>query len=658
MSPSPFENDAIVLLGHTPKEDQTINEHIRNLGLKLLRARPSDVALMGTPDYHQLRYGLFKHFFHAFMLGSVDVLVTSTFQAQTAQLKWDMFMPKTFGVVIPPITPATICLSFPVEVSDEVWSSLRENQKAGKKLDGRVDEGTTTDGKRALYFTPKDWYSYDKTFQGNGCNLTAACPYNTVNPLAWSTLKNILVAVFAGIHAIRYPAWKDAAQVGEFGDKLITEAPKRQIASADKPDMLVDAEDYEIAEIELSGDHQSVKTNRLDNQAIDYTELPEGITFIDLDLPDQIPSDCHGLYFPYFAALADYDHKPVTDFLRNYCKLSFGSTKEASLRALGLILSDWKGISCNTDTGKELSHIATVLNLALEVQGRPLPLFRRGRYVGCILQGFAFTIKYKDTFIRPVGPQTIRQAVERTDLHHAALEDIAGKVVMTGRAADVMACKSMLELAVVLKKLGIAVTDVEEVKRLAGMLNFGEKHWVPSLPNLQKALRMCSAPNFTIQGQLKEEAIPIHPTRLFSTDQVDIVWSCFGPTAPSFRVPRAPRFELAKDMIFHAGGKGKGIDQRLVRIFVRQKELDIAVEDIKWVLREKCIENPVAAPTGKASQMNMDRSYSGANGTALMASLRLAAGINLTDSKKRSSDEASGSASKKARDETSIDTDL
>jgi hypothetical protein len=251
-----------------------------------------------------------------------------------------------------------------------------------------------------------------------------------------------------------------------------------------------------------------------------------------------------------------------------------------------------------------------------------------------------------------VTEEKLRQAIRQSDIHQLSLNAISKLVGNKEQREAVLASKSMVELRTVICNAWTTESKKSDLLRYARGLSFpGESHMAVNLGNLKLAFKLLKDVNSN--AATLPAKYPIHHSMLLETDYTAIVWSGFGGMAPSFKIPGGQAFDLRKDMQLETKNKeGKLVRQKIVRISVRNKDLDVAIVDLKSMLAEKTIYNPLVVAKARVSQKYQDKLFPGDEGVELLSVLRSACGISLAESskgKRRAMDSEEEPASKKGR---------
>lgn len=618
------DNDAVVLFGFPAREGLTVSNSIADLGLQMLRAKPSALNWICLPDIIQTRFAMFK--------ACLPQFAWASWKGEPCSSKGGGFLVRwseVEGKQIPFSRPSVV-LSWIAPPPSETLETLRNELSVQETVSG---------GKTAFLYKPKDWSDYDAVKKYK-VNIRATAPVETLAVKSVIASRAIIASITTLIFAIRYPAFADNDHETAFNiGKEVTPNSDGQ--------MDVDGTEESRLEritVRAPGSFADLANQNIPSWVIDYTGLPDGNTFFDISKnADQIPQN-DGLWFPYLDVLPLYDEKTVPQFIREVIPLSFGDDLDECFRTVNELVAEW-GCIHKTEFGNEVSHLVTVIKISLAAQARPIPCFRHGRYAGCVLLGAGYTLELNERRYRPVSFTELRQAIEGSDTHTAALHEIAKLTGNKDQAKQVKECKTMLELRNVLISSWTKSKDSADLLRQAQSLNFGENQWPINITTISKALRSIRDQNFSLKIADAAE-YPIHHSTVLSTDTVELVLSCFGALAPSFRIPGGKEFDLGDEMEFAVSNPGgtRKETRKLVRIAVRQKPLAQAVSDLKEVRDKKTIMNPIVAPRIRQSQQNMDKFFTGEEGKLLRAVLQEFAEISR--GQKRKAGDVEGSSKK------------
>jgi hypothetical protein len=613
------ESPGILLLAHRNTSKSRVGDKAQALGLNYLRSEVGNVRVYSVLDLVQPRYVMFKACLPQFAFASYFNTNCYSFGG-TYGVDYG-----TVGKDIIPFTPPPLILCWGNDIPTETLEKVRNTLTVTEGVSG---------GHPALEWRPSNWEDINK-IKTLKSNILATAPVNFVNIKAFISARALLSVLTAHVHAMRYPAFQDSEHKSSFALGKLLEG-----IDVDNLDKLMDTDDFKKEGFELAsapGAFRDLKYQAVPLWKIDYTGLPSPLTHIKLDDANAKIPPGDGLWFPYFSFLHNFDTDVVPWYIRDYAVRNFGDEIDDCLSVVNEVCGDW-GMIGKTEFGKEISHFVKVFRLGLDSQARVIPCFRKSHYEGSIMLGTGYTISLEEKLYRPVTESELRSFIVKSDVHSIALDFIAGKMGNAEQTANVKACDSMLKLRNTLLASWTKEKDKTDIVNMAAFLNFHEDKWPINLTTLQRALNAISDPDFSL-GTAKPKEYPIHSSRVLCTDTNEVVWSCFGTYAPSFRIPGGRLFHLSEDMTFEVvSSRGKKDTKQIVRIAVRAKELDDAVDDLAKMLEEKSIENPVVMPRVRVSQENMDKIFAGDSGRELLGSLRSCVGISNSGKKRKNDD--------------------
>jgi len=462
---------------------------------------------------------------------------------------------------------------------------------------------------------------------------------NEINIKAMIRLRHTIAIFSSFLHTHKYPAFTDREHLNE-----VTPALGGRVSG---DPMTVDGEKIYDSKPEAPFGNKDIAVKKMAYMTIDYTKDTtfKGIDpWLDFSVDYEKIPNAEGLWLPYISALANHDTDKVPDVIEKYFLRTLGETLEDCILEMREMRGEW-GMIGKTDSGKEISHFAAALDLAISGQARVVPCFRLGRYVGSILSGGGYSIDVCEKSYRPVDHGDLVKAIKGSDMHTLALASMSrlmGSEVL--RKEFNTAATSMLSLRNFMIDTWAQEKNKGELLRHAAYLMFPDsKPWAINESTIANAFEKITDPNFTLKTALPRD-FPVHYSMIFEMDTLSVVWSCFGGMAPTFRIPGGHQFDLKEEMVFDQKAKdGKITKRNLVRIAVRNVILPKAIADLKIVQSEKTILNPLSAPKVRASAQNQDRIFTEERGKLLMAALRQFCGIQLDKKgKKRAREDDDG----------------
>jgi hypothetical protein len=248
---------------------------------------------------------------------------------------------------------------------------------------------------------------------------------------------------------------------------------------------------------------------------------------------------------------------------------------------------EW-GVLGKTEAGKQVSHLAFCIKVALPAQARPIPLFVDGRYVGAFVSGYGWVMMVDGKEYRPQEFKTVLEEIEKSTTHTVTLEKILVLLGVSGSPGDAMGdvykiardpSTTMMELRDRCIGGKVSVAETQEIKKLAKSLDFHTAHWSMNANHITRALSLICDVSAALPRDL-----PINPSVLFTNDRVDVVWSCFGPLAPTFRPNNGQLVSISDPTYTVTMKRGPETvsEEKPNSVFhVAQAELSTAIADLK-----------------------------------------------------------------------------
>lgn len=362
---------------------------------------------------------------------------------------------------------------------------------------------------------------------------------------------------------------------------------------------------------------------------------------------NQIPADATGFLFPFVLELANPDYSTPIAVVSRYLKGALGDTDEEALEAFDRLRANWS-ILAITMWGAELAHMFWCLGITLASGGTLRVITSSAdRYAGCMLLGNHFTISIRGAqLLRPANREALVLDFGSASPHDGAMVAIFSKIFfasMEDRAAARVACQSIHDLRAVLARQGTVETGRALIERLALHLEFPGH--IPSLPptghNISRVLDCVANEN------QPESEFPLYPPFVLEESRAARLWSAFGSTAPSFRVPGGKTMQLGKAFeVVERDNKGARNARSVKKIGVILKPLKEAIQDLEIVRTEGTVLNPYGSGImARSSAQTLVKTLEGDQCERVLASLRRYAKVTVTE-------ESGASGSKrKARDD-------
>lgn len=431
-------------------------------------------------------------------------------------------------------------------------------------------------------------------------NKTCQASDHTVNMAAFDTFKLTarIFSEFLRVH--RYPAYEDT-------NHYWSHLPDRSFEVENKEETIGKRKRNESDVTNEEKERQAKQQRGGSKKVVIHVDKgvqpakPHGHDSIEriktLPEPAQLPwasriddlPPTYGIWIPYISQLYFFDTVIVPNVVAKYFASSLGSSKEACLRGLESMRADW-GVLGKTESGKQMSHMAFCIDLALQSQARPVPLFLDGRYCGIFISGYGWTMMVNGVEYNPKPFNEVLSAIEETTNHVKVLGQILEKLDVSGDMAAEMGERwtiakdpntTMMTLRTLALGARVSLKDKSDILELALALDFRRPHWGTNASTIATALSLISD-----VGQALPQDLPIHPSMLFVPDRLDVVWSCFGFSAPTFRPASGQLVKLSDktyDITTKRGQETKVETLRFEKFHVSHAELQTAIADMKAV---------------------------------------------------------------------------
>lgn len=361
-----------------------------------------------------------------------------------------------------------------------------------------------------------------------------------------------------------------------------------------------------------------------------------------------------GLFIPFVYELARFDPKTVPSVISQYFYHGLGEDAEEAHDTFCAIREAWGSIY-KSKCGDVLSHLFKVIELALRGQARVAPIVQNGNYLGCGLMGAGYSVMLYKKIYNPVPRQELMAVIGKADSHTEALWKIMLLIQFVSnddRLKYFKACKRMSDLKKLLDGLSSGgATNHELILKYASKLAFADdKDWVHTAANIETALLLIADPLRDIYSVIPS----LHYTVLFSSVRRHLVWSAFGSTAPSFRVPGGRVQDLSKPFVVSIrqkdGGSSLSNTKEVTKVACAIVPLSLALRHLDEVFESREIMNPFANAQVRVSTSNINKEFDGESCKKIVDALRKVTNTVVhvaASSAKRSGESNDSEASKK-----------
>jgi hypothetical protein len=298
------------------------------------------------------------------------------------------------------------------------------------------------------------------------------------------------------------------------------------------------------------------------------------------------------------------EKETIITFFRDYFLGLFGDNSETAVAEWGKWVN---GVDkwYTTPQGMIMSHIFHCYRIALQAQARLFVVLSGKTYVGCAVLGYRFSVIVNGAHIVPEASKDVRSAAADMDLHSRALDWISRKLRSLDVAAGAMEDDQPILFSSarevyreINRRVKLEGQDLDELTEHLASVTFYENYWSAShVDKILRAIRL-----LTSEDEI-EAALPMHlaPSLIYDTSREFQVLSAFGPAAPSFVNERGTVYPIpegpnAKDPLSEVDPlTGK---PRLSKIYVAQKNISVAVNDMRSVLKKRSIRMDLGERAG------------------------------------------------------------
>jgi len=573
-------------------------------GIPLLRQEPSKATVVVIPDAPQTGYGSYIHalpyFMKAYMTGRRVNLINPTAQLEPTPFE-EM---ATWGL-------PDIVFGWRFAIASEVIDNLRETYLA---------YDTVGQGRPGMAISAPNLETIRSIRETNPDTVFPA-PYGFANltTIGTAIVAYRIVNQFAALQ--QYPAWMDPTHYTNWSilcsEGTTTEEGETEMATED----WIGSIRTDDGVVTCRGDQW------ITNLGKDMLPFSKAIVVME---PRTIAMG--GLWFPFVSELALFDTETVPTVVDRWFLSSLAGETTECIQMMNKVRSDF-GVLGKTEWGKGMTHVFKCLDICIRAQGRLRIILDNGVYLGSCIMGSNFLVEVNSQVYRPGSAENLRDAVLLSGSNQFILRKIAIECAMGEKGLDDV--KKMWALRIKISESGGCSLNLQkEIEKLAMQLRFPEdKAWKPIVSDIARAASYMDDGTPVVDYPLHEN-LPITASSLFSNDKLRVIWSCFGYTAPSFRIPGGAAFDLSVPQNFvtrRAGAFSKQTSETLVvsKISLRMVALDQAISDTEVMIREKQALNPFALPNMKRSAANQYKVFTGKDFQRVVENLRLIAKVGV-----------------------------
>jgi len=461
-------------------------------------------------------------------------------------------------------------------------------------------------------------------------NRQCACPDESVNFSALDHFRMAVKIISLFLRTHSYPAFRDPTHLSDLSAWGIAreESKKRKRGGIDDVEDALERVVKRGPGVGLIEDEDTTMQDQEMTIADTLNEYllvakPSPVNPTPWGQRSDIPSH-YGLFFPYVSDLAHYDGKTVPRVIHRYFLGCLGNSRETILKSYDTLKASWGNLG-RTEIGKQLTHMYTLVDLALQAQGQLYPIYERGRYEGSVVLGYGYSVMVHHEIYQPMSNDRLKKVVTDEGGHTSILMKVLTTAGLKAqKISDVLNDNdfSMMKLRGLLVDAKLSESDRDKIKELAPLLSFSQAHLAFHDTSIATALSYIADNSW--EGI--PDNWPIHHSRLLSSDILEVVWSAFGFMAPTFMIDGGQLQKLSKKVYLAYDPNTKtNVVKNLDFIVSRLVTLDAAIADLKEVKKTQSIRLLLK---GRRSGPNADRVFKDKRFTSILESLHRFAHVN------------------------------
>jgi len=601
-----------LVLGFTPKKQQTISADLKAKGVEKLKCTPSAIDITAAVSLNQVAFKEYTQYLPAFM---------SSCKRQAPTDVRQVGHPIEFS----------LAESFPFSYPDTCVSLTTVDTANEQALLDMGAQVRFIESSKVFVLRAPDGQTLAQVSKFPNISKVAQCADELANLQALETLR-LTIRIFSGFYITHsYPAFRDPGH--EHDIKLVSylvEAEDKEMSkkrtrdTTDEDDVQRHNKARETADGKVLGIPEVTQTYKstFTDKVVRIKTPPSRASAPWATKADELPKTW-GIYSPYFADTQFHDTKMVPRVIRAFFLGCLHTSKTGMLDAIHRIDRDW-GVLGKTLIGKQLTHMAFCINAGIHAQARPVPIFENGHYTGTIIAGYGFVLGWNDYRFFPQPSVEWLAEMDKFNTHMVVLQKVLAKAGFDmdpmGDGLQLLSDKTltMEKLRKLLVSKSISEMAKQEVRELAKGLSFPQAYWGTNAGTLTQALHYIAD-----HSEPLPDDIPVHPSKLFVTDRLEIVWSCFGFSAPTFR-PEGGRHHKITDKKYTVEFTPRGTTEkkRLEKDFtsfqIRHIALDLAISDMKDLRDTQEVR---FARTDRRSRFNEDHMIRGKDFSQVLGEL-------------------------------------
>lgn len=514
-----------IYFGHNSNDDDRVSMALKDRGISLLRAAPTEIKLLGLFRVRQPGYEMYSSNLPAFMRATeLNKRLAISGQAFPVSVKMDDMLPIRL--------PSVFMLLNKGKTPDDVITSGKWTTFAPKK----DKTGFLVDFNREMLSTQSNKFiSSDSFAPGQAARYCDVPAMITIIRIFSSFLRTHQFPAFADEE--HFEAINREEQISNLNlhypdEQLDDRARKIQRTNP------ADGEAYGYLETNYAS-----KSDK-DKLKIRFQSAKPSAVSKSWGSSDEIPTT-HGIHFPYVHDLSKPDKDTVPRVIERYFLRALSTDTEKCLKTYGEVVTAWKTSLFSTPWGHEISHLARVIELGIPSQSRIFPIVDAKCYFGSFLSGAGFSIALGKQIFRPDNYQTCKQETSVYSENSALVTELITlleTIDVSTESSDEVKKAAKISVRSIRKTLddlySFGPETQKEICKIVSRLRFSQVYRVSNAQNMIWMMQGIQ------QGDEPDIHEPMYPMDMFCTDIMISHLSAFGPNTPSPNLPGAPIMKL------------------------------------------------------------------------------------------------------------------
>jgi hypothetical protein len=574
-----------VYFGHPVNRDGKqkieVSQNLREQGINLLRAAPSQVYMFTVPFTDSVLWNAF--------IASLSALMLSASVKANVPTNLEGFKINNRHSDPLPIRYPDLCIQI-LNPGPETHQWLLENG---------FEEQEVRKGQYYVLMNPTT--AVLESLLGEDCPVryseTNYVPLRYANMHALFAFSEIVNIFSYLLQVLSAPLWAGIVDRktlinSSFSDRLKAYEPDDVIMSSEVPPAAEKEKEDELKEHairKLFGTPEAMLFFPNKSMEVNAEPLSKSLGWTSVDVATR-HNNAAGVLTRFVRDLSNDDPSGVIQIFDKYIKRSLGASANEIMETMERFRSAW-GLLKSTSAGHTLSHIAKSIEIAISGHCSITALFDHDFYEGCLIQGLGFITSTNDSMFSPLVKIDLAIELKALETHARVWAEIRTLLLESLDTSKVpTTITSMDKLRDLCLLADSDSADRDKIRSLAAKLRFPIRKWSINLATINDLLTTLSKGLDSLT-----ERFPIGVEGLFSTDPLEVVMSCFyANSCPSFRHPSGVPVNLRSvnpptppESLKRKGGRGPQQVNNGGWIFtIRRVSFEEAVFDFRMLARD------------------------------------------------------------------------